>query len=156
MPIRVLLVDDNRFFVEFISHFLAAEPDIEVIGHALTGREGVEKSAASSPDLVLMDLAMPEMNGLEVTRRIRAQPDPPYVVILTLYDNLEYRKAAAAVGASGYVVKSDLTTQLLPLIRSLFGHPSTSEQESRGGEGAGHKTPPDQQIEVSQRLTPPK
>lgn len=72
------------------------------------------------PNLVLMDLAMPRMNGLEATRHIKAQPSAPYVVILTLNDSSEYRLASEAVGADGFVTKSEIGTTLLPLIDSLF------------------------------------
>jgi DNA-binding NarL/FixJ family response regulator len=71
------------------------------------------------PDLVLMDVAMPNMNGLEATRRIKTQADAPHVVILTLHDTPEYRAAAEAVGADNFVSKAEFNAQMLPLIRTL-------------------------------------
>jgi DNA-binding NarL/FixJ family response regulator len=116
---RILLVDDSPEFLEAVAHFLATEPEIEVVGRASSGRSALEQVSRLQPDLVLMDLAMPEMNGLEATRRIKSQPDTPCVVILTLHDNFEYRAQAAAVHADGFVPKSELGTQLLPLIHGL-------------------------------------
>jgi DNA-binding NarL/FixJ family response regulator len=102
---------------------LSASLHIEIVGRALSGRDALEQVALLHPDLVLMDLAMPEMNGLEAARRIKVQPDAPRVVILTLYDNPEYHAVAGAVGADGFVAKSEFGTQLLPLIHKLFANP---------------------------------
>src|SRR5947209_7676508 len=119
-PRRVLLVDDSVEFLDSASHFLAADPRIEIIGRACSGRGALEEVPRLKPDLVLMDLAMPEMNGLEATRQLKARPDGPRVILLTLYDDPEYRAAAAAVQADGFVSKSDLGLHLLPLIHNLF------------------------------------
>ena len=122
-PLRVLLVDDNHDFLESAARFLSAYPCLEIVGWTFSGRDARELVARLQPDLVLMDLTMPGMNGLEATRQIKALPGAPCVVILTLYDNSEYREAAEAAGADGFVTKSELGTQLLPLIRTLFdGH----------------------------------
>jgi DNA-binding NarL/FixJ family response regulator len=123
MSVHILLVDDNPEFLETAARFLSAGPYIEIVGRALSGRDALEQVALLRPNLVLMDLAMPEMNGLEATRRIKAQPDAPHVVILTLYDNPEYRTVAEAAGADGLVAKSEFGTQLLPLIHKLFANP---------------------------------
>jgi DNA-binding NarL/FixJ family response regulator len=123
MLVHVLLVDDNLEFLETAARFLSAVPHVEIVGHALSGRDALEQVALLHPDLVLMDLAMPEMNGLEAARHIKAQPDAPRVIILTLYDNPEYRAVAGAVGADGFVAKSEFGTQLLPLIHKPFANP---------------------------------
>lgn len=121
MPsIRILLVDDNPQFLQSAAEFLATDPTITVAGHALSGQEALEQVVALTPDLVLMDLAMPDMNGLEATRRIKTQRDAPHVVILTLYDNAEYRAAAEDVGADGFVSKSEFGTQLRPMIQKFI------------------------------------
>ena len=98
-PINVLLVDDNAEFLKSATRFLAVDPQIVIAGCALSGRGALEQVALLHPDLVLMDMAMPGMNGLKATRHIKAQPDAPRVIILTLYDNAEYRAAAEAMGA---------------------------------------------------------
>jgi DNA-binding NarL/FixJ family response regulator len=118
-PIRVLLVDDSSEFLEAVARFLSSDGRIELIGSTYSGQEVLQKVPDVKPDLILLDIAMPDMNGLELTRRIKAQPGAPRVIILTLYDNSEYRSAAGAVQADGFVAKSELGEQLLPLIHSL-------------------------------------
>ena len=119
-PIRVLLVDDNPEFLDATTRFLSKNSWIEIIGHSLSGQEAIENMKSYKPDLVLMDLAMPKMNGLETTRQLKALPDAPRVIILTLYDNAEYRQASEAVHADGYISKSELGAQLVSMIHSLF------------------------------------
>lgn len=119
-PIRIFLVDDNLAFLESATRFLRGDDRIKVVGQVLSGREALEQVVQLCPDLVLMDLTMPVMNGLEATRLIKAQPNAPRVVILTLSDSYEYRSAAADAGADGFVTKSEFGTALLPLINSLF------------------------------------
>ena len=118
--IRTLLVDDSLEFVEAAQRFLSLDPQIEVVGYALSGEAGLEQVNYLHPDLVLMDLAMPGLNGLETTRKIKAKPDSPRVIILTLHDNPEYQLASAAVRADGFVPKPDFGVKLIPQIYSLF------------------------------------
>jgi DNA-binding NarL/FixJ family response regulator len=118
-PIRVLLVDDSSEFLDAVARFLSSDGRIELIGSTYSGQEVLQKVPDVRPDLILMDIAMPDMNGLELTRRIKAQPGAPRVIILTLYDNSEYRSAAGDVEADGFIAKSELGEQLLPLIHSL-------------------------------------
>jgi DNA-binding NarL/FixJ family response regulator len=124
-PLRILLVDDNAQFLDSAARALAAVPAIEIVGRALSGREALEQVMQLQPDLVLMDVAMPNMNGLEATRHIKAQPDAPRVVMLTLYDGPEYRAAAAAVGADDLISKAEFDTQVLPLISALHNEKGT-------------------------------
>lgn len=119
-PIRVLLVDDNPEFLDATTRFLSSDTWLEIIGQTLSGQEALERTNSLKPDLILMDLAMPKMNGLEVTRQIKALPNSPRVIILTLYDNAEYRLASQEVQADGFIAKSDLGVQLLSMIHSLF------------------------------------
>lgn len=118
--IRTLLVDDSPEFLDAAGRFLASHPNIELVGSALSGKEAFEQVALLNPDLVLMDLAMPGINGLETTRRIKAEPGAPRVIILTLHDNPEYRAASESVDADGFIAKSDFGAELLPLIRHIF------------------------------------
>ncbi len=120
-PVRVLLVDDSSAFLDSASRFLSIDPQVGVVGCAMSGSEALERIDELHPDLVLMDLAMPGMNGLEATERIKAQPGGPLVVILTLHDSPEYRAAADTARADGFVTKSQLAVHLLPLIHRLFG-----------------------------------
>jgi len=119
-PRRVLLVDDSAEFLDSAAHFLKSDPRIEIVGRAFSGRGALEQVPVLKPDLVLMDLTMPEMNGLESTRAIKSQPGGPRVIILTLHDNPEYRAAALAVRADGFVTKTELDMELLPMIHKLF------------------------------------
>ncbi len=120
MPtIRLLLVDDSPEFLQAAANFLATDPEIEVVGQARSGQEALDQLAGQRLAIVLMDLAMPGMNGLETTRRIKAQPDAPRVIVLTLYDNPSYRALAQTAGADGFVAKSEFGSQLLPLIHKL-------------------------------------
>lgn len=118
--VRILLVDDSLTFLESATRFLSANERLEIIGRALSGGEALEQVSQLCPDLVLMDLTMPGMNGLEATRRLKARQSAPYVIILTLSDSSEYCAAAVAAGADGFVTKSEFGTALLPLIHSLF------------------------------------
>lgn len=120
MPLRILLVDDNRRFLEAVRRFLARE-SLEVVGHALSGAAALEQVAALQPDLVLMDMAMPHMDGLEAAWRIKATPNPPRIIMLTLHDNPAYAAKAKAMGADGFISKSEFGSQLIPLIQLLFG-----------------------------------
>jgi DNA-binding NarL/FixJ family response regulator len=120
LPVRVLLVDDSPEFLRAASLFLSADPEVAIVGTARSGQDALYQVEKVHPDLVLMDLAMPGMGGLEATRRIKARPGAPGVVIITLLDNPEYRAAAKSVGADGFVAKSAFATQLLSTIQSLF------------------------------------
>jgi DNA-binding NarL/FixJ family response regulator len=119
-PLRILLVDDSAEFLESAARLLMLHHDLAIVGRAASGSSALEQVATLSPDLVLMDLAMPGMNGLEATRQIKAQPAAPCVVIMTLYDVAEYRAAARAALADGFIAKSSIRSQLLPLLASLF------------------------------------
>ena len=121
--VRTLLVDDSPEFLGAAARFLATDPEIEIVGYALSARQAIEEVTRLHPDLVLMDVAMPEMNGFVATRQIKERPNPPRVIVLTLYDNDEYRAQAQAAGADGFVAKSEFGTQLLPLIHTLYQPP---------------------------------
>ncbi len=111
--IRVLIVDDSRDYAMSLSSALSRYAVLEVVGWAADGADALRQVATAGPHLVLMDIAMPGMNGLDATRVLKRLPSPPYVVVLTMYDLDEYRRAAAEAGADGFVVKSEVDTDVL-------------------------------------------
>jgi DNA-binding NarL/FixJ family response regulator len=118
--IKVLIADDQSLFLESLSTFLRnyAE-DIDVVGLARNGSEALEKAALLKPDIVLMDVHMPVMDGVEATRRlIQAQPGIR-IIILSTYDEDEYVREALGAGASGYLLKDISPTELIASIRAL-------------------------------------
>jgi len=120
--VRALLVDDSPRFLDAARRFLTAQA-MEIVGEAHTGQEALGLIDVLAPDLVLLDLELPDVDGLSVLRLIKARPDAVRVIIVTIHDQDEYRAAAAAAGADGFVPKRELTTALVPLIRQLFGAP---------------------------------
>ncbi len=120
-PIRTVIVDDSAFFVESIELFLNEVEGFEIVGVAETGAEGVRRVGRLKPDLVLMDVRMPGMDGLEATARIKARSGAPVIIILTLNDSAEARAAPLAAGADGFVGKrQEVDESLLTAIRRAF------------------------------------
>ncbi len=117
---RILIVDDNAIFRGYIKEHLAPEPDVEVIGEAADTQEAMRKVRELKPDVVLMDVRMPGMNGIDATRRLKEELPNLKVIVLTIFDIEAYREAAMASGASGYVIKKDLVEELLPAIRDAL------------------------------------
>ncbi|MHB8534862.1 MAG: EAL domain-containing protein [Sulfuricaulis sp.] len=121
--LRVLLVDDNAGFISAVSRHLALQPWARVVGSAGSAAEAIRLAQQLAPDVILMDVMMPDMNGIEATREFKRQPDAPRVVILTLHDNAEYRYHARLAGADGFVAKSEFEAALPLLIERLFSAP---------------------------------
>ncbi|MCK8680092.1 MULTISPECIES: response regulator transcription factor [Streptomyces] len=117
MTIRVLIVDDQVMVREGFSVLLNAMPDIEVAGEAVNGREAVTQTAALRPDVVLMDIRMPEMNGIDATREIIAADGDAKVLVLTTFDLDEYVYQALRAGASGFLLKDASARQLAEGVR---------------------------------------
>lgn len=117
--IRVLIVDDHAMFREGICSLLSAYDDVEVVGEAGDGREGLEKVSQLAPDVVLVDIAMPVLGGFELTRRIRKDYPNSKVLVLTQYDSREYVLPLLKAGASGYITKREASTELLSAIRAV-------------------------------------
>lgn len=117
MTTRVLIADDQMMVREGFSVLLNAMPDIEVVGEAVNGREAVERVRELVPDVVLMDIRMPELNGLEATREIVASGGPTKVLVLTTFDLDEYVYQALRAGASGFLLKDASARQLADAVR---------------------------------------
>ena len=119
MTIRVLVVDDQSMVRAGFRMLLADEADIEVVAEASNGKEAVEKAARFDPTVVLMDIRMPELDGLEATRRILAADPDARVLVLTTFDLDEYVYEALRAGASGFVLKDDPPEQLIAAVRTV-------------------------------------
>ena len=117
MSIRVLVVDDQSMVRAGFRLLLSGEDDIEVVAEASNGLEAVEKAARFHPTVVLMDIRMPQLDGLEATRRILAADSTARILILTTFDLDEYVYEALRAGASGFVLKDDPPEELLTAIR---------------------------------------
>lgn len=117
MTIRVLIADDQMMVREGFSVLLGAMPDIEVVGEAVNGRDAVDRVRELSPDVVLMDIRMPELNGIEATREIVASDGGAKVLVLTTFDLDEYVYQALRAGASGFLLKDASARQLADGVR---------------------------------------
>jgi len=117
---RVVLVDDNALFLNTLSEQLSRKPGIQVVGSANNGGDGLMLVAELNPDVVIVDLAMPDMSGLEVAQRLKSGLHPPRVVVLSLYDEPEYRESAQLVGVDAYIVKDAVHTDLMPVLSGLM------------------------------------
>ncbi|BBC94492.1 response regulator [Streptomyces griseofuscus] len=119
MTIRVMLVDDQVLLRTGFGMVLAAQPDMEVVAEAGDGVEALEALRSTKVDVVLMDVRMPKLDGVEATRRICEQPDPPKVLILTTFDLDEYAFSGLKAGASGFMLKDVPPGELLAAIRAV-------------------------------------
>ena len=118
-PIRVLIADDHRLFAEALEAILAAEPEIEVVGRARDGKEAVECAVKLKPDVILMDIAMPVVDGVEATKRIRKKQTRACVLMLTGSNARDDIARAKEAGAAGYVTKDRIAAQLIESIREV-------------------------------------
>ena len=118
MSIRILIADDQSLVRTGFRMILDAEPDLDVVGEAVDGREAVDKAKAAKPDVILMDIRMPELDGIEATRRIVADggDEAPKVLMLTTFDLNEYVYEALRAGASGFLLKDAPAAQLVTAV----------------------------------------
>ena len=147
MTIRVLVADDQSMVRAGFRMLLSREQDIEVIAEASNGLEAVEKAVRLNPKVVLMDIRMPELDGLEATRRIIAANDAARILILTTFDLDEYVYEALRAGASGFVLKDDPPEQLLAAVRTIAGgeallSPAITKRVIKQFTRIPHVTPP--------------
>lgn len=127
-PARLLIVDDHVLVRAGLRIMLASEPDLEVIGEAENGRRAVEMCRALNPDLVLMDVRMPEMDGLEATRTIKMSHPETSVLIVTTHQDQDYLLDAVRAGAAGYVLKEAPKHELFDTVRRVMSGESTLDQ----------------------------
>jgi DNA-binding NarL/FixJ family response regulator len=120
MTTRILIADDQALVRGGLRMILDAQPDLDVVGEAADGREALQRARELAPDLVLMDVRMPELDGLEATRRLLEREPSPKVVVLTTFDLDDYVYEAIRAGASGFLLKSAPPQQLVAGIRTVM------------------------------------
>lgn len=128
-PKRLLIADDHALVREGMRAMLASEQNLEVVGEAENGREALELCRELRPDLILMDVRMPEMDGLAATREIKGEYPETGILILTTHESPEYLMDAIRAGASGYVLKDSTKQRLLDAVRRVISGESPVNQE---------------------------
>jgi DNA-binding NarL/FixJ family response regulator len=128
-PARIFIADDQALIREGIQAMLESEPDLEVVGEATNGREALELCRELCPDLVLMDVRMPVMDGLEATRKIKRECPETSVLMVTTYESSDYLFEAIKAGAAGYILKNVTKPRLSDAIRRTLGGESPLNQE---------------------------
>jgi len=156
MSIRVLVADDQSMVRAGFRMLLGGEEDIEVVAEARNGHEAVEKAARFRPNVILMDIRMPELDGLEATRRILAADELARILILTTFDLDEYVYEALSAGASGFVLKDDPPEQLIAAVRTVAGgeallSPAITTRVIRQFTRIPRPTPPEELSELTTR-----
>ena len=125
MSIKVLLVDDHGVLRDGLSSLISLEPDMEVVGEARDGEEAIKLVESTRPDVVLMDINMPGMSGVEAIRRIHAKHPQVAVLVLTMYDRDEYLYESIRAGATGYLLKDAPSGDVIAAVRSAYRGEST-------------------------------
>lgn len=131
--ISILIADDHTLVRSGLKLILAEQPDFRLVGEAATGEEAVTRARELQPDVILLDIGMPGMNGLDAARLIRAEVPATRIVVLTMYDDEEYLQQFLQIGAAGYVMKQAADTELVSAIRTVqrgesFIHSSLTHQ----------------------------
>jgi len=116
--LRILLADDHMVVREGLKALINAQPDMEVVGEAENGREALKCAVELSPDVVVMDISMPEMNGAEATERMRKECPQIKIIALTIYEDTGYLRQLLKAGASGYVLKRAVVDELVHAVRT--------------------------------------
>lgn len=127
---RAILVDDDPLFLKTLTEQLKRNPAVQIVARANSGVEGLRLARELQPDIVIVDQAMPDMNGLELTHELKMLEPAPRVVVLALYDEPEYYEGAMSMGADAYIAKPNVYSELLPLLRRM--HRDTMPQRARG------------------------
>ncbi len=119
MSIRILLADDHTILRAGLKMMLNAQPDMEVVGEAQDGRQALQEAQRLQPDIILMDITMPDMNGIEATKQLKKELPDVKVLILTMHEHEEYVFQALRAGASGYMLKEAADTDLISALRII-------------------------------------
>ena len=156
MSIRVLVADDQSMVRAGFRMLLGGEEDIDVVAEASNGLEAIDKAARFHPTVVLMDIRMPELDGLQATQQILAADDTTRILILTTFDLDEYVYEALRAGASGFVLKDDPPEQLLAAIRTVAGgdallSPAITKRVIKQFTRIPHPTPPKEVDDLTER-----
>lgn len=151
MKISVLFVDDHEMVRIGVSAYLSAQPDIDVVGEASDGQEGVEKALQLKPDIILMDLVMTEMDGIEATKQIIQQWPEAKIIIVTSFLDDEKVYPALEAGATSYMLKTSRASEIADAVRATFRGQSVLEPEVTGKMMQRMRKP--QTIELYEELT---
>lgn len=152
--IRILIVDDHTVVRGGLRLFLLAFPDLEVVGEANSGRWAIELCGLYEPDVVIMDLLMPDMSGIEATRQIRSKFPKTHVVALTSFPDEQLVRDAIAAGATGYLIKTASATELVDAIRaaaqgkSVLSPEATKAIQNQSGKPFYHESLTDRELQV--------
>lgn len=119
MTLTVFLVDDNRTFLSAARGALATVEGVVVVGHAVCGRDALVQIELHKPDMVLLDVGLPDISGIEVGLQLRTWEKPPRIIFVSLHDEANFTALLQQAGAEGYVNKANFVTELLPLLESL-------------------------------------
>lgn len=120
--VRILIADDHEVVRRGLRALLEAQPEWEVVAEAVTGREAIEKAKQTTPDVAIIDVGMPELNGLEATRQVLKALPPTEVLILTMHESEQIVREVLDAGARGYVLKSDAGRDLVAAVEALCQH----------------------------------
>jgi len=130
---RVLVADDNARYGSTLSRFVSSRPDMDVVGLASDGSEAVRMADALRPDVVVMDLNMPKVDGIEATRRVKALAVPPRVIVLTAHHSPENRLLAQGAGADAFLSKHEIDRGLVDVIEDLMVREDLRPRSDAGG-----------------------
>ena len=135
VAIRLLIADDHALVRSGLRSMLQKEPGIEIVGEARNGREAVELCRSLRPDLLLMDVRMPDMDGLEATRAIKREHPETGVLMVTMHENRDYMLEATKAGAAGYVLKDASRNELISAVRRVAAAEPSNSQAAQPGQG---------------------
>lgn len=129
--IRLLIVDDHAVLRAGIRHILQRTPDIHVVGEACNGAEALQMVASLAPDVMLLDMEMPVMNGIEVARKLHAEGSPVHILVLSAYNDRPYIHELLKNGVAGYMTKDEAPRKIVEAIRKVSGeNPDRGSQQS--------------------------